>query len=166
MSRHTLLALAAAATVTLATPSHAEGLATYQQLTPDTALELAKNTLDACRDRDFQVAVAVVNRSGIVQVVLRDQYAGAHTPETAQRKAWTAVSFRTPTVELAEETQSGSLTSGIRFVTNALMLGGGVPVEAGGSIVGGIGVSGAPSGEADDECAREGIDSILEIIEF
>ncbi len=153
-------------TMGTATPAKAEGLVSFQQLSPETALTLAKATLDACRTRDFQVAVAVVTRAGDVQVILRDQFAGSHTPETAQRKAWTAVSFKSPTLSLAEETGSGSEASGIRFVTNALMLGGGVPIEASGSIVGGIGVSGAPSGAADDECARAGIEEIMDIIAF
>ena len=46
------------------------------------------------------------------------------------------------------------------------MAGGGVQVEAAGSIVGGIGVSGAPGGELDDACARAGIESITEKLEF
>lgn len=70
------------------------------------------------------------------------------------------------TMELAEQTQAGSISSGVRFVTDALMLGGGVPVEAAGRIVGGVGVSGAPTGEMDDACARAGIDAIIEDIEF
>jgi len=41
----------------------------------------------------------LVDRSGLVQVVLRDRYAGAHSPDTATNKAWTAVSFRTNTAD-------------------------------------------------------------------
>jgi len=46
------------------------------------------------------------------------------------------------------------------------MLGGGVPVEANGSIVGAVGVSGAPAGSADDKCARAGIDAIAADLAF
>lgn len=166
MKRTIGLTAVIAAFFSLATPAQAEGLVRFKQLSPETALTLAKATLEACRKKDFQVTVAVVDRAGGLQVVLRDQFAGAHTPETARRKAWTAVSFRTPTTELAESTGSGGAGSGVRFVSDALMLGGGMLVEAGGSIVGGVGVSGAPSGDLDDECAREGIEAIFDIISF
>ena len=139
-----------------------EALISFKVLTPETALELAQATLKACREKGYQVAVAVVDRSGTPQVMLRDRYAGTHTPGTATRKAWTATSFRTDTLSLSEETQAGKPQSGVRFVEDALMLGGGVPVEAAGSMVGAVGVSGAPSGELDDACARSGIAVIEE----
>ena len=45
-------------------------------------------------------------------------------------------------------------------------LGGGLIVEAGGSLVGGVGVSGAPGGEADDACAKAGIEAVRDKLEF
>jgi uncharacterized protein GlcG (DUF336 family) len=145
------------------TPAAAEEvLVSFKVLTPETALQLAQATLKACREKGYQVAVAVVDRSGTPQVMLRDRYAGAHTPGTATRKAWTATSFRADTLSLAEETQADKSQSGVRFVDDALMLGGGVLVEAAGSMVGAVGVSGAPSGEQDDACAKAGVAAIEE----
>ena len=112
------------------------------------------------------MAVAVVDRMGILQVMLRDRYAGAHTPETARRKAWTATSFRTDTTNMIEITGPGQPQSGVRQVTDALMIGGGMVIEAGGSLVGAIGVSGAPGGELDDLCAGAGIAAIEDEIAF
>jgi uncharacterized protein GlcG (DUF336 family) len=143
-----------------------EALISFKVLSPAVALELAQATLEACRSAGYQVSVAVVDRSGITQVILRDRFAGPHTPETARRKAWTAVSFRTDTLEMAKLTQAGQEQSGVRQVTGALLIGGGVPVEAAGSLVGGIGVSGAPGGPADDSCARAGIEAIEDKIAF
>jgi uncharacterized protein GlcG (DUF336 family) len=143
-----------------ALPAAAEDFTQFRVMSPDLAQELARATLADCRGRGFQVAVAVTDRFGVVQVVLRDSLAGQHTPDTAVLKARTAVSFRTATEELAEATQSGSLNSAIRHIPGFLFLGGGVPVEAAGSIVGGIGVSGGPSGGADQDCARAGIAAI------
>ena len=137
-----------------------ETLATYQMLTPETALELAQSTLTDCRAKGFQVAVAVVDRMGVTQVVLRDRYAGPHTPDTARRKAWTAVSFRSDTQELVPVTKGDMPQSGARDITNALMLGGGVVVSVGGQMVGAVGVSGAPGGEEDHDCALAGIAAI------
>jgi uncharacterized protein GlcG (DUF336 family) len=139
---------------------------TVRLLAPETALAAAQAAQKKCRDSGWQVAVAVVDRGGVTQVMLRDRFAGAHTPRTAAGKAWTAVSFRTPTTELARISQPGQPQSGIRSLPRAVMLGGGLPIEAQGSIVGAIGVSGAPGGDADDSCARAGIEAIRDKIEF
>ena len=123
-------------------------------------------TLEACRAEGFQVGVSVVDRAGNLQAAIRDRFAGAHTIETSRRKAWTAVSFRSDTLALADLTKYDTEASGIRFVPNAIMAGGGVPIEAAGSLIGAVGVSGAPSGEADHICAEAGIESIIEDLEF
>ncbi len=141
-------------------------LVSFKVLSPELAVELAQGALADCRKRGYQVAVAVVDRFGILQALIRDRFAGPHTPDTARRKAWTAVSFRTDTLSMAEFTASGAPQSGVRFVTEALMVGGGVPVESAGTIVAGIGVSGAPGGGEDDACARAAIESIVEKLEF
>lgn len=135
-------------------------LTTFQAMKPELALKLAQATLKSCREGGYQVAVAVVDRAGALQVLLRDQLAGSHTPETARRKAWTAASFRTDTLALAEETQSGTAQAGARFIGDVLMLGGGVPVSVAGSTVGAVGVSGAPDGAEDHKCAAVGIDAV------
>lgn len=137
-----------------------------KSLTPETALVAARAALDACRKQGYQVGVAVVDRSGLAQVVLRDRYAGAHTLEVATDKAWTAASFRTPTAALAAETQPGKPMSGLRNLPRFIAAGGGLVIEAGGSTLGAIGVSGAPGGEADEACAKAGIKAITEAIEF
>lgn len=156
------------ASATLATSARAdeEALVSFKSMTPETALTLAKAALEDCRGKGFQVAVAVVDRSGVLQVLLRDRYAGPHTISTARRKAWTAVSFRTDTLEMAELTAAGQEASGVRFVDEAMMVGGGVRVQAAGSIVGGVGVSGAPGGQADDECAKAGIAAVQDDLDF
>lgn len=143
-----------------------EGLVSFKVLSPDVALELARAAQGECRKHGYQVAVAVVDRFGTTQVILRDRFAGPHTPETARRKAWTAVSFRTDTLALADLSQPGQPQSGVREVEGALMLGGGVPVEAAGSLVGAVGVSGAPAGAEDDACGRAGIQAIMDKIAF
>ncbi|MCC6608316.1 MAG: heme-binding protein [Burkholderiales bacterium] len=135
-------------------------------LTPETALKAAQAALKKCRDGGFQVAVAVVDRMGIPQVMLRDRFAGPHTPETAQGKAWTAVSFRTNSSDLANMTQAGQPQSGIRQRPGVVAIGGGVMIEAGGAILGAIGVSGAPGGKEDEACAVAGIAAIRDSLEL
>jgi len=158
---------AIAAFLLLAAPAGAQdALVTYKSLTPEVALDLARVALSSCRERGFQVAVAVVDRFGVTQVLLRDRFAGPHTVTTATGKAWTAVSFRTNTGELAAGTQAGMPQSGVRALPGVVALGGGVTIEAGGSLVGAVGVSGAPGGEADEACAKAGIEAVREKIEF
>ncbi|AVT78502.1 putative extracellular protein containing predicted 35aa signal peptide [Rhodopseudomonas palustris] len=151
----------------LATPARADdALVTSKSLSPELALDAAKAALGECRKQGFQVAVAVVDRSGLPQVMLRDRFAGAHTPSTATGKAWTAVSFKTGTGELANMTKPGMPQSGLRDLPGVVVLGGGLIVEAAGSLVAGIGVSGAPGGEADEACAKAGIEAIKDKLDF
>ena len=146
--------------------AESDALRSFRVMKPPVALDLASAALEHCRSQGYQVAVAVVDRFGIPQVMLRDELAGAHTPETARRKAWTAVSFRTGTLELAELTKAGQDASGIRFVSDAMLVGGGVMVEVAGEVVGGVGVSGAPGGAIDEECAVAGVEAVMEELEF
>lgn len=143
-----------------------ESLVTHKVLSPETALELAQAAMQACRDRGFQVAVAVVDRFGQPQVMLRDRFAGAHTPATAIGKGWTAVSFRTNTTALIEVSRPDQPQAGLRHLPNAVILGGGMVIEAAGSVLGGIGVSGAPGGAEDDVCAAAGIEAVRDKLEF
>jgi len=139
---------------------------TVKMMTPETALKAAQAALGKCRANGFQVAVAVVDRSGIVQVMLRDRYAGTHTPRMAADKAWTAVSFRTNTGELEKITRPGMPQSAIRQRPRVAAVAGGLMIEGGGSLLGGIGVSGAPGGDRDEVCARAGIAAIQDSIDF
>ena len=152
---------------TLPAPAHAQdSLITYKSINPDIALDLARAALADCRQRGFQVAVAVVDRFGQTQVMLRDRFAGPHTPTTAAGKAWTAVSFRTNTTDLVGISQPGMPQAGLRDLPGAVILGGGMMVEAGGALVGGVGVSGAPGGDADDACAKAGIAAVRDKLDF
>ena len=142
--------------------------ATYQStgLKPDFAVKLAQAAMHYCRENGYQVGVAVTDRVGTLQVFMRDRFAGAHTVETAYRKAWTAVSFRTNTMELDEVTKPDAPAYGIRFISQALPLGGGVMIESGGSMIGAVGVSGATGTDIDVECAEAGIEAIEDALGF
>lgn len=135
-------------------------------LTPETALKAARAALERCRTNGYQVAVAVTDRMGVVQVLLRDRFAGPHTLEFAGSKAYTAASFRMSTSELAEATQPGRPQNGIRNRPGVAALGGGMTIEAGGALVGAIGVSGAPGGKEDDACAAAGIAAVRDELEL
>ena len=156
----TMLALLAGSTTA------EESIVTYKSLSPELALDLARASLADCRRRGFQVSVAVVDRFGVTQVILRDRFAGPHTLSTAQGKAWTAASFRTSTTELNAISQPGMMQAGIRNLAGAVIVRGGLTIEAGGSLLGAVGVSGAPGGDADEACARSGIDAMRDRLDF
>jgi len=156
-----VLALALPAGVSAQEPTYA-----VRHLTMETALQAARAALESCRKAGFQIAVSMVDRSGVTQVVLRDRLAGPHTVDMATDKAWTAVTFRTSTSALAEATAAGKPMSGIRERPRVTAVGGGLPIEGAGALLGGIGVSGAPGGERDEACARAGISAIQAAIDF
>ena len=163
-----LFAMAAAVVAaSVAVPAGAQKmLANYMTLTTAAAQTAAQAALARCQKDGYTVAVAVVDRGGQPLAVLRDNLAGTHTTQTAVGKAATAVSFRTDTTELAATTQAGKAQSGIRQLPNVIAVGGGLMIRAKGSPVGGIGVSGAPGGDADDVCAKAGIAAINDAIEL
>jgi len=157
----------AVATLGAATPGFGQKmLASYPTLTTDAALRAAQAALAQCQKQGYTVAVAVADRGGQPLAMLRDNLAGAHTSLTAINKAYTAVSFRTETSELAATTQAGKPASGIRQLPQVVAVGGGLMVRAKGSLVGAIAVSGAPNGDSDEACAKAGIAAINDAIEF
>jgi len=153
--------------IALAAPAGAQKmLVTYSTLTTTSALAAAQAALEQCQKNGHTVAVAVVDRAGVPLALLRDNLAGPHTTQTAIDKAWSAVSFRLDTAELADTTQAGKAASGIRALPRVVAVGGGMPIRAKGAIVGGIGVSGAPGGDSDDACAKVGIGRISDALEL
>ncbi|MFZ6800110.1 GlcG/HbpS family heme-binding protein [Undibacterium sp. Di24W] len=135
-------------------------------LTLEAAQVAANAALKTCQQRGAMVAVTVVDRSGLVLVTLRDTLAGMHTLDAATRKAWTAVSFKNSTTELVKLTAYNQANSGIRNLPNVAMIGGGLLIQEAGSIIGGIGVSGAPGGDMDDDCAKAGVAAIQDAIDL
>lgn len=166
MKRAPLTILAAVSCLAAAAAFAQSATHSVRVLTPEAASKATQTALASCRQQGYQVAVAVVDRFGIAQAMVRDRYAGPHTPDTATNKAWTAVSFRGNTSDLGRATQAGQPSSGIRQIPRFIGVGGGVLIEAGGSVIGAIGVSGAPNGDADDSCAKAGIAAIRDELEL
>ena len=125
------------------------------------ASKAAAAAQEKCKQDGYRVTVAVVDRAGVLKVLLRGDGAGPHTTDSSFKKAYTAASLRRPTSEFAEMVAKAPLLQGLRDINDKiLILGGGLPIEIGGEMVGGIGVGGAPGGHLDDACAQAGLDSI------
>lgn len=160
------------AAISLSSSVRAEdALQTFLSISVEQASNAAWEALRDCRKRGYSVAVAVVDRGGNTQALLRDRYAGPHTIETAMRKAWTANSFRQSTSDLAGMLQEGRIPQQVQHNPGALLVGGGLLIEAKGQIIGGIGVSGAPPGKSerdsiDGACAQAGLAAIQTALEL
>jgi len=146
--------------------ANAEAQAVVSQpiLAMATAKLVAEAALTACTSKGFHTSVAVVDRSGNLLVVLRDELAHPVTVEMAQRKAQTAVLFRTSTLEFQQRTANDPSLAPQRNVAGVLALGGGVPIRLDGEIIGGVASSGS-SQTNDDECARAGLAKADELLE-
>ena len=154
--------------ITFAQNEAAAQQATFESrsITPDAALKAARAALETCRKNGHQAAVSVNDRAGNALVMLRDRFAGPHTVDTAINKAYTAVTFKMDTTSFTRATQPGEAASGVRHLPRIVAIGGGLPIESAGSIVGSIGVSGAPGGDADEACAKAGIAAIRDELDF
>jgi uncharacterized protein GlcG (DUF336 family) len=125
------------------------------------AAEAAAAAVEACEARGFLVSAAVVDPGGNLKALLRADGAGPHTTDSSFKKAYTSASLREPTGELAQIIVDLPQAQGLRDMNeNILILGGGLPIEIGGEVVGGIGVGGAPGGDLDEACAEAGLRAI------
>lgn len=138
-------------------------LVDVKRMSMDVALRIAQAAIKQCREEGVQVAVTVVDRGGHPQVVLRDVLAMDITVPISRQKAHTAMAFNSPTSELEGRFKS---PFSVAKLEGLLMAAGGVPVQAAGNIVAGVGVSGAPSGEIDEKCARAGVEAVKADLEM
>lgn len=117
--------------------------------------------IEACRKDGYRVSVSVVDRGGLLRTMGRADGAGPHTIDSSRKKAYTAASLRRATSELADMMGRTPVLQALRDMNEQiLILGGGLPIEIGGEVVGGIGVGGAPGTHLDDACAQAGLDAI------
>ncbi|WP_051796798.1 heme-binding protein [Streptomyces sp. NRRL S-87] len=148
---------AAPAAVAKKDDAQPQALVTSTHLSIDAATEAARAALDAAEAEGQRVTVAVVDRNGNTVVVLRGDGAGPQSYESAQRKAYTAVSWNAPTSVLAGRLAQ---TPNLKDIPGTLFLAGGTPVQVKGAPIAGIGVAGAPSGTLDEKFAQAGVDAV------
>ena len=140
------------------------GLAEAEQLPREAVLPLAlaqkaaAAALAKCEEGGYKVSVAIADHGGNLRVLLRGDGAGPHTTDSSFRKAYTAASLRRSTLELAELIAKVPSIQALRDMNDRiLILGGGLPIELEGEVVGGIGGGGAPGGHLDEACAAAGL---------
>ena len=158
-----VLALALAG---VATAAHAQGLIQTQKLSAALANELVGESVAVCAQKGYTVTAVVVDLDGVRQALLRGNGAPIHTLDNAFYKAYSSASLTLARKEdstkavadrMAKAPPTTVPSTPLPNVTYAV---GGVTIMAGGHAIGGIGVSGAPGGQFDEECARAAIAKI------
>ncbi len=155
--------VALAAALLGACEAGAQGVVTQKILSLNAAKVIAEAALAECRGRGFHTSVAVVDRAGTLLVVLRDELANPATIDMARGKAYTAMVFRSSTLDFQQATANDPARAPQRNVPGILALGGGVPIIVGGEILGGVASSGS-SQKDDDECARAGLAKAADLL--
>ena len=145
-------------------PVRADDVLQSRLLSLELARDLAQAAVDACRKEGYQVSAVVVDRSAVAQVVLRDVYASRFNTEIARKKANAAILSGVSTREFLDNRPD--ITDVMNLLDDVLVLRGAVPVRAAGSLIGALGVSGAPGGEIDERCALAGLDAVRTRLEF
>jgi uncharacterized protein GlcG (DUF336 family) len=158
---HLLKTIAAAAAgifiVGAAQAQQTEGLLTQHSVSLNMALAMAQEAMAKCKRDGFNVSVVVVDRAGESVVLLRNDHASLHNAELARRKAYTARTFKRTSLDWAQNLVTTPALAAQRDLAQVIALGGGVPIMFGDEPIGGIGVSGATTQEADDACAKAGL---------
>lgn len=157
------LALLGGATTAMAAPTTAQSNLVLQQ--PNVSLNLANQlidaTMDACHAKGKSMVVAVVDRGGNIIALQRDDSVGPHNTDAAVRKAFTALSTKTPSRKLADIARANPDSNNLNTVDDLLLIGGGVPIMFGDEVIGAIAGGGAGGAVQDESCAIAGINKVM-----
>ena len=135
-----------------------------KQIGLELARDIAMSAVEACRQDGYNVAVVVLDRAGNVQVALRDTLAARHTLEIAERKA--GMTIMSGSDSAAFRAARGDIRPELNHVAGLIVMDGALPIRAAGSLIGAVGVSGAPDGEKDAACAAAALKKVEERLEF
>jgi len=156
-----VLAFAAAAA-----GAQAQGLVTMQKLSASLANELVGESVAQCAQKGYNVVAVVVDLDGVRQALLRGNGAPIHSMDNAYFKAYSAASLtlarkEDSTKAVADRMAKAAPTTVPQTPLPNVTYGqGGVAIMAGGATIGAIGVSGAPGGAIDEDCARAALSKI------
>ena len=145
-------------------PAQASDLVPTRLLGLELARDIAGAAVEACRKDGYQVAVVVSDRSGDPVVILRDVFVSKYMVQIAQNKTNAVVMSNSSSGEL--RTNMARIRDELNELDGVLLMEGGVPIRFNGSLIGAVGVSGAPGGDKDEACARKGVEAVQERLDF
>jgi uncharacterized protein GlcG (DUF336 family) len=166
MSQKFIMAGACLFSLAVAAPASAQGVLTQHDVSQDMGMKILAGAIAECKKTNSSIAVAVVDRSGKLRAFLSGDKSQPHNMELAQRKAFTALDFKRPSIEWAERTgRPGAENSAQRMLDKVIPARGGMPIQMGDETIGGVGVSGSSGGgEGDENCAKAGIAAVAELL--
>jgi hypothetical protein len=148
---------------TLASSSSFAELLAHKDITSSIAMSIAETAVTTCKGNGLNISVTVVGRNGEVLVQVRGDNTGPHTMENSMRKAYTARTFRSPSGD-TETRLKNDPAFALIHLNNIIANRGGLPIKAGEDTIGGVGASGAPSGDKDEACVKAGIDKVANLL--
>ena len=148
-------------TVIVMSSSASAQLLQRKDLSASMALTMAQTALETCKTNGFNISVTVVGRNGEIIAQVRGDNTGPHTFENSMRKAYSARTFRSPSGDLVARLKADP-TFALIHLNNVIANQGGLPIKVGDDTLGGIGASGAPSGDKDEACVKAGIDKVAD----
>ena len=125
------------------------------------ANELVNATLAACQAEGRSAVAVVVDRGGNLMALQRGDNVGPHNTDAAVRKAFTALSTKSLTRQLATNARANPDAQNLHTVGSLLLIGGGVPLRIGADVIGALGVGGAGGAAQDEGCALQAIAKVL-----
>ena len=148
----------------LAPLSFADDVISHRYIGMELARDLVNEAISVCRKDGYHVSAVVVDRFGILRAALRDDIASRFTLQIAEEKANAVVMAGIPSGQFRDK--RGDIRPELNHINGIIMMQGGLPINAGGSRIGAIGVSGAPGGEKDELCAVKALEKVMERLEF
>lgn len=145
--------------------AQAQAVRSEKNMSLELATRLASATVAACQANGHAVTATVVDRAGQVRFVHRADNAGPHTLGASAQKAFTSASARNATLAMMDNAQKNPEAANLVHIPGFLLLGGGVPVRAGGEVIGAIGVGGAPGGHLDEQCAVAALEQAKDLLQ-
>jgi uncharacterized protein GlcG (DUF336 family) len=163
--KNMLKSLAAAGLLVVAAqPVLANDVITVRQMTAELAGDIAREAMLACREKGYQASAVVVDRAANTMAVMRDTLAARHTIQIAEEKANAVIMSGVDSGEFRKN--RSDIRMEMNHVDGIIMLDGGLPIQGGGYMLGAVGVSGAPGGDIDAECAQAGLDAVADRLAF
>lgn len=147
-----------------AAPVFAQDIVPSKLMGLDMARDIAQGAIDHCRKDGYQVSVVVTDRSGDPLVVMRDVFVSKYMLQLAHGKANAVVLSNSSSAEL--RVNMARIRDELNLLDGVLLMDGGLPIRVAGSLIGAVGVSGAPGGDKDEACAQKGIDAVQERLDF
>jgi uncharacterized protein GlcG (DUF336 family) len=150
----------------IALPVHAAqpDVLSVKQISLELARDIAMSSVEACRQNGYNVSAVVLDRAGNVQAALRDTLASRYTLEIAERKAGMVIMSGVDTAEF--RAARADIRPELNHIDGIIVMEGGLPIRSVGSLIGAVGVSGAPGGDKDAACAAAALKKFDERLEF